>query len=272
MTNHVLLSAARWAALGLSMLSMAAWAHPRYDDVAIDIVTDDGTVLTQYPVPGPYARSSHRRYIEASKDERYSVRMRNRTGRRIGVVIAVDGRNIISGEKSNLKPNERMYILGPYQQYTYRGWRTGRNHVNRFYFTDVEDSYADAWGDRSAMGVIAVSSYREKRRPVKPYALRKHKRGARAGAAEDAPAPKSEFDAMEERQAGTGFGEETWSPSQVVRFKPDRRTVAKYFLKYEWRETLCRKGVIRCDRQPNRFWPQDNEGFAPYPPGWKGQG
>jgi hypothetical protein len=37
------------------------------------------------------------------KGENYSIVIRNNTPERIGVVIAVDGRNIITGEKSFLK-------------------------------------------------------------------------------------------------------------------------------------------------------------------------
>jgi len=39
-------------------------------------------------------------------------------------------------------------------------------------------------------------------------------------------------------------------------------------IKYEWRETLCRMGVISCGqtygRIPNRLW--DGCGYAPPPP------
>jgi hypothetical protein len=39
-------------------------------------------------------------------------------------------------------------------------------------------------------------------------------------------------------------------------------------LKYEWRETLCRKGILSCgEKTGNRLW--DNDGYAPYPPGYR---
>ena len=44
-------------------------------------------------------------------------------------------------------------------------------------------------------------------------------------------------------------------------FEPEPQALEKAFIKYEWRETLCRLGVIRTQR--NRFW---NEGYAPPPP------
>lgn len=40
----------------------------------------------------------------------------------------------------------------------------------------------------------------------------------------------------------------------------------RHFLKYEWRDTLCRKGILDCRTSRNRFWDDDAE-YAPYPPG-----
>ena len=50
-----------------------------------------------------------------------------------------------------------MYILEPYGQGEFKGWRTNLDSINRFYFTDVADSYAAAFHDESAMGVIGVA-------------------------------------------------------------------------------------------------------------------
>jgi hypothetical protein len=71
----------------------------------------------------------------------------------------------------------------------------------------------------------------------------------------------------EEKSAGTGYGREEYSPSTIVEFEPESHPIEKIFLKYEWRSTLCKKGIIRCGgkRAPhNRMW--EGEGFAP-PPG-----
>jgi hypothetical protein len=67
-------------------------------------------------------------------------------------------------------------------------------------------------------------------------------------------------------QPGTGYGEEKYSPVIRVEFEPEPAAAERHFLKYEWRETLCRKGIIDCGpRQPgNRFW-DDNRGYAPPP-------
>jgi hypothetical protein len=69
-------------------------------------------------------------------------------------------------------------------------------------------------------------------------------------------------------QAGTGFGETTYSPSYLVQFEPERAAAQRIVLKYEWRSELCRKGVIDCGPK-NRFWPGDRE-FAPVPRDFRG--
>ncbi len=242
-------------------------SYSRYSPVQIDILEDNGVLMNQYPT-GSRRSNIHRAYLEAEKGRRYSIRIRNTSDRRIGLVIAVDGRNILSGKKSWLGRHEKMYILDPYETSTYTGWRTGKNRVNRFYFTDAGDSYADAWGDRSAMGVIAIAVYEEKHRH---HYNKKHKHSSpqskrRLG--------KSRSGYLADESAGTGFGEEEYSPSIRVAFKAKNKPVAKYFFKYEWRKNLCRRGVISCRgydiyEENNRFWDDDDDDdYAPYPPGY----
>ena len=68
--------------------------------------------------------------------------------------------------------------------------------------------------------------------------------------------------------AGTGYGRDEYSPSQIVAFEPEKRPLETIYLKYEWRATLCKLGVVNCTppprQPPNRLW--DHEGYAP-PPG-----
>ena len=72
---------------------------------------------------------------------------------------------------------------------------------------------------------------------------------------------------------GTGFGESEWSPSRVVHFEPENHPSVKEFIKYEWRSTLCKRGIIECWKpkklkKKNRFWP-DHTIYAPFPPKWR---
>lgn len=255
------------------VLPTTLWAQrSNVGDVEVEVISDQGQSLPDYPLRRDDRPGIYKAYLEARRGQNYSVQVRNRSNQRIGVVIAVDGRNIISGARSELRSNERMYILGPYQQETYEGWRTGKNRVNRFYFTDAGDSYAGAWGDYSAMGVIAVAAFREVNRYPAPWERDgsgySNQRGMRPRA--DQAAPSAE--ASRKAEPGTGYGESEWSPSQRVEFDPERQPFAQFFLKYTWRDTLCRQGIVDCNDEPprrpsrNRFWDEENDRFAPPPP------
>jgi hypothetical protein len=241
--------------------------------VDVRIISDNGGRLAQYRTYPGICEPGRYFYVEAVKGDRYSIEVTNRSDGRAGVVIAVDGRNIISGSKSELKPNERMYLIDPFSTYRFEGWRTSMNRTNRFYFTAQPDSYAEkAFSDASAMGTIAVAVYREKYREktfrsdgaaplMKPQ----------AGSLSNAPSAKDSAPSLEQKkgeQAGTGFGETTFSPARMVHFEPEAILAERVVLKYEWRTELCRKGVISCGPR-NRFWP-DGGGFAPIPGDFRG--
>lgn len=229
--------------------------------VRIEVVDDSGRALNQY-ASGNHNNGyqTQRTYLEAVKGKHYKLRIKNTSNKRIGVVVAVDGRNILNGKKSYLRHNERMYVLDPYETASYKGWRTARNQVNRFYFTSAGDSYSSVWGDHSAMGVIAVAVFNEKQRH---YYNKKYKNNAKRSARKGYLADES---------SGTGFGEEAYSPSVRVHFKATSRPAYKHFFKYEWRNTLCKRGIVNCGynnnhQNNNRFWPrQSHNEYAPYPP------
>ena len=229
---------------------------PATSPVRVEIIDDIGNVFRQISSSSKSYQVT-RAYVQAKKGKRYSLRLRNMSNRHVGVVIAVDGRNILTGTKSWLRSDEKMYILSPYETATYKGWRTAKNRVNRFFFTSANHSYANAWQDRSAMGVIALAVFNEKPRITyrKDHSANNNKAKRAASA--------------EANSAGTGFGREEYSPTVKVHFKPQKKAVARHFYKYEWRKALCKRGVIHCYNYPNkpdnRFWPEDN--YVPYPPG-----
>jgi hypothetical protein len=273
------------AAIIMAVLVCTAnvWAGTAGDTVEVRIVTDDGQTLPTYPVKTKKALKKV--FAEATKGDHYRIEVRNRLNRRVGLVIAVDGRNIITGEKSWLKNSERMYILDAYSSGEFAGWRTGQDRINRFYFTDIPDSYAAAFGDESAMGVITVAVYPEvqsyepppipmsQQAPAWQRDYESNSAGAADRAAPAAPAGKEmNKKAKSERAmegAGTGYGREQYSPVETVAFEAERRAAETIHFKYEWRATLCRLGVVSCAMPPhrpaNRLW--NNGGYTPPPPG-----
>jgi hypothetical protein len=238
------------------------------ESIEVSIVTDNGRSLPFYTMK---SRPNLKKvYAEAIKGDAYRIVVRNKLNRRIGIVLAVDGRNIISGQKSWLRNTERMYIIEPYGTNEYSGWRTGEDRVNRFYFTDAPDSYAAAFGDESAMGVVSLAVYPEIRHYTPPAGLfdSAPRQKPQASAKEKAsPSPRAEAS----DNAGTGYGSEEYSPSRRVHFDPEGRAMESILIKYEWRSTLCRKQVIDCGMTSghsyNRLW--DNDGYAPPPPRWQ---
>lgn len=252
---------------GVIMLVIAAPAFSSQGgNVDLEVILDRGGVLESIPHDEHRTGNTHvfKSYLEARKGENYAILIRNRLPERIAAVIAVDGRNVITGKKSFLKNGETMYIVEPYGQARIEGWRTSDDTVNRFYFTGSADSYsARTFSDTSAMGVIAVAVFREKDRPSMLYEQERS-----SGRTTGVPAaPRSEARKAEKDAAGTGFGREHHSPVVKVKFEPESLPVEKILVKYEWRDELCRKGIIRCRHEArNRLW--DNDEYAPYPPGY----
>ena len=261
----------------LAVILMAGGtAYPHSGDglkgeVSVEVVSDRGATLLTVPQKDLWKGGTRviKKYLEARKGENYSIVIRNMTAERIGVVVAVDGRNIISGKQSDLKPTEDMYLVAAYDQGRYDGWRTDQDTVHRFYFTEPADSYsAKTFSDASAMGVIAVAVYREKERPRPQQELTRRENAPAAPSARSAEQGKSL--ASKDEAAGTGFGEGQYSPVVRVAFEPERAPVQKTLVKYEWRETLCRKGIISCGQEGrNRIW--DEGEYAPYPPEYRGR-
>jgi hypothetical protein len=251
----------------LSAAPVLAHANaPLAGEVSVEITSDNGSVYRSFPSSDTWKHGTRciKKYLEAKKDENYGVVIRNNSPERLGVVIAVDGRNIITGSRSDLKYNETMYIVNAYEQVRYDGWRTTSSEVHQFYFTEPADSYSvRAFADSSAMGVIAVAVYREKERP-QPMLEQSRREAAPAAPSLDS-AGRSRGKASAAESTGTGFGDSRYSPVVRVEFEPETAPIQKTLVKYEWRETLCKKGILQCghDRK-NRLW--DNDGYAPFPP------
>jgi hypothetical protein len=252
------------------MMAAAATAYPHSKsrvggEIGIEIISESGGTFLRIPHRDSWKGGTHiiKQYLEARRGENYGIVIHNMTPERIGVVISVDGRNIISGKKSDLKNNEAMYIVSSYEQGAYDGWRTAGDRVHKFYFTDMADSYAmRTFSDSTAMGVIAVAVFREKEQPQPRYEQE------RRDYTPPAPSAGGKAGIAREESAGTGFGDERYSPTIRVAFEPESAPIQMTLLKYEWHEVLCRKGILNCREEArNRLW--DDDAYAAYPPGYQ---
>ena len=238
-----------------------------------------------------YAASdgSTRWYLEAREGSAYAVVLSNRTAERLGVVLTVDGLNAISGERDS----NRMYVLGPWEQSTIRGWRTSLADVRRFTFVDERASYAARSGKaNSKMGWIQAAVYRERRRYVRrsPDWREESWRSDeldRAGeatplptappAAADAPSAKLEAPRESSRAypgggsfPGTGWGPTAEDPAVVVSYDPEPTPADRISLRYEYRSALVALGILPRPWPPrDRLRERDrgDGGFAKAP-GW----
>ena len=171
--RNLIRSLAACAAIALVLGAAPARASRYYDDIGashwdraangslVDVqVLVEGQAAPLYFAPGRWDR----RYFQALRGRNYALRVHNRTDRRVGVLISVDGLNVVNGERSKLRRNEAMYVLDPWETATIRGWRTSLEQVRQFVFVDEERSYAERTGQANGdMGWIRVLAFEERR-------------------------------------------------------------------------------------------------------------
>ncbi len=261
----------------------------RLIDVSVEL---EGRSAPLYAAPD----GSGRFYFEAREGGRYSIRLANRAGERLGAVVTVDGLNAISGQRD--EGRGRMYVIGPWEETTVRGWRSSLADVRRFTFVDERASYAARSGKANhKMGWIEISVYRERRRwvyrPDPPYDpwLRSQPEeapsdsrdsagaeGAPSAKTPAAPAPGAEAEGrLELREAprarsfpGTGWGARTDDPAVLVSFDVENTPAERITLRYEYRGALVALGIL-----PRPWYSRDRlcerergvDGFAK-PPVW----
>ena len=245
----------------------------------------DGSTTPLYAAPD----GSRRFYLEARQNRPYAVRLANRTGERVGVVLTIDGLNAISGERDVSGPG-RMYVLDPWGSAYVQGWRTSLQEVRRFTFVDEKASYSARSGKANEkMGWIEAAVYREIARPrvsdvvprygeneAQPRADEYGRDRAEAGAAQapreqdkaqgdaakrGAPAPTGGY-------PGTGWGDRREDRVELVQFEPQPHAADRVTLRYEYRSALYALGVLPRPVHRDRLRERDAaQGFA-QPPLW----
>ncbi len=263
----------------LSVVALCGFSPVRPADegpVLLSVIDRDrDTELETHPYRG-------QQWVAGEPGHRYSVRMENRSGQRVLVVLSVDGVNAITGQTAS--PSQSGYVLEPWQSSEITGWRKSNAEVAQFVFTRSSDSYASRTGRPANVGVIGIAVFNEARRPVydvrplpmprpTPRPLPQYEDRAEASAnassrAAEAAAPSAMAKSESRQRLGTGHGEREWSSSSLTNFERASRTPMQVSeIRYDSRQRLVAMGILprgypRVDNAPQAF----PSGFVPDPP------
>ena len=237
-------------------------------------------------------------YVAGRPGDRYAVRLSNRTGARVLVVLSVDGVNAVSGETASV--GQTGYVLGPWATAEITGWRKSYSEAAAFYFTALPDSYAARTDRPDNVGVIGAAVFCERapwpaQRPFQapPVASSRldgvereepQRRAQAAGSADAAAATDSRAanasppapatappPALRERdllaktdKLGTGHGEREYSPTTRTTFERASSQPAEVVqVRYDSYANLVASGIINRPRLPTT--PDPFPAFVPDP-------
>src|SRR5262245_50750480 len=144
--------------LAVSLLILLACAGAQSHDhtgFQIEVLVNGSTA--------PKYFQSGKAYIEALKNQEYSIRLSNPLNRRVAVALAVDGLNSIDARSSDAF-TAKKWVLGPYETITIEGWQVNQQQARKFFFTTEAKSYGQWLGKTENLGIITAVFYRERQR------------------------------------------------------------------------------------------------------------
>jgi hypothetical protein len=151
----------------LAVLPAIAVALPAPDAEARPLREAVGPYQLQVLVEGQPARTFEHRgetWVLGQLGDRYTLRVSNRSGRRIEAVVTVDGRDVIDGRAGDFR-NQRGYLVPAWGSVDVDGWRISEREAAVFRFSSVSDSYAARTGAARDVGVIGVAVFPERQLP-----------------------------------------------------------------------------------------------------------
>jgi hypothetical protein len=260
--------------LTLSLWGLSPAAAVTDNDLTLEILVD-GQTLREIA-----ARNAV--YVEAVKHAEYSLRLTNRTGRRMAVALAVDGLNTIDA-KTGSAQHASKWVLDPWQTLTVEGWQIGPDAARKFFFTSEDKSYGAWLGKTANLGVIEAVAFREytpppPRQPVlekdfdESGRTRQQESAAPRASGKAAPAPAERLD---DSLAATGIGRRIDNRVTRVAMQLEPSPAAHLRLRYEYRQQLVELGVLpSCEEEQalarrERALSFDDFDFAPDP--WGGR-
>ena len=232
----------------------------------------NGRPLAEY-----YARG--RTYVEALHGSEYELRIRNPSGNRVAVALAVDGLNTIDARHISAW-NSSKWVIEPYQSITIAGWQMSTERARRFYFTDERDSYGAKLGQTANLGVISAVIFRERERPVSVTPPRPIYRDDSVNSQRDESSAGTDSQSTAARKskgtiapepdgdyAATGIGRSVRNDVRWVNLELESQPAAELTIRYEYYSALLKLGVV--PRPHNDPYPlgrrEDARGFSPEP-------
>jgi hypothetical protein len=241
LTRTLLLTA---MTLTLSLWSLSAAEAVTENELSLEILVN-GRPLNELAARGAT-------YIEAVKHAEYSIRLRNNTGSRLAVALAVDGLNTIDAKTTDPKTASK-WVLDPWRTVTIDGWQIGPDTARKFFFTSEDKSYGAWLGKTSNLGVIEAVAYREivplppRREPYLEHekkesaGMRSRESSSQHSAGKAAPAPAESLD---DDLAATGIGRKIDNRVTRVEMRLESSPAAQLRLRYEYRQQLVSLGVL----------------------------
>ena len=229
-------------------------AHAPLHTATVEILVG-GVPQQRYPHNG-------RSYVEALKGKEYAIRLRNPYGVRVAVALSVDGLNTLDARETSAV-DARKWVLGPYETVIISGWQTSRSEARRFEFTTEEQSYGQALGKTTNLGVVSAAFFRERVRDATADALRQLPRPSASASAAPERSDAAKRPA-ENEYAATGMGQRTGH--EVIQVWLDLENTAAHTvdIRYEFRPQLVRLGVIRTPRPTDTLERRERaRGFEP---------
>jgi hypothetical protein len=271
----------------------------RYGGYSVAAVDESGRTLPTFEHRG-------RTYVLGALGQRYLLRFRNDTARRVEVVASVDGRDVVDGRSASFA--KRGYIVEPHGELTVDGFRTSAEAIAAFRFSSVSRSYAARKGDARDVGVVGLAVFPERPPrwvPPPPQwypAPRPYPQDQAPGARSEAAPPPSETEGRGGAKAppsaapsapdsgamarkserpglGTEFGEEHASHVERTTFeRASARPETVLTFRYDDREGLLALGIDVDGRGSPRDDAWRREHASPFradasycepPPGWR---
>lgn len=201
-------------------------------------------------------------YVEALKNQEYSIRLTNPLNTRVAVALAVDGLNSIDARVGDAM-TAKKWVLGPYETITIDGWQVNQQQARKFFFTTEAKSYGQWLGKTQNLGIISAVFYRERPQWKEDQEInrsvpredsserRSSNRDARqeapqnsAGAASE-PAPSvAPSQKKSDDYAATGIGRRSQHEVQWVNMELESTPAATLNLRYEFRPVLVSMGIL----------------------------